>query len=83
MPYQQLVPLSREGLLWFVISSAMLVTGLLKGINLIILLACWMVCLVGLNFWWGAPTAVRHGPTPYARLCFRGATPFALLIQVE
>jgi uncharacterized protein (DUF58 family) len=83
LPYKQLVPLSREGLLWFVISLAMLVTGLYKGINLIVLLACWMVCLVGLNCWWARRqlrfvTAGRLIPD----FVF-GATPFALLIQVN
>src|ERR1700730_9952051 len=47
--------LSREGVLWFIISFAMLVTGLLKGINLITLLACWMVTVVFLNYWWARP----------------------------
>ena len=53
------LPLSREGLLWFIISSAMLVTGLLKGINLITLLACWMTILVLLNYCWAYPQ-LRH-----------------------
>ena len=48
-------PLSREGILWFIVSFAMLVTGLLKGINLITLLACWMVTVVLFNYWWAQP----------------------------
>ena len=77
------VPLTREGLLWFLISGAMLVTGLLKGINLINLLACWMVILVFLNYRWAKPqlrriTGRRHFPEP----AFAG-TPFGLLLQVE
>jgi uncharacterized protein (DUF58 family) len=79
----RLLPLSREGLLWFVISFAMLVTGLLKGINLITLLACWMVSLVLLNYWWASPQlraleAQRLFPEPAFAL-----TPFSLLAEVH
>lgn len=45
------LPLTREGLFWLLISLAMLVTGLLRGINLINLLACWIVTLVLWNWW--------------------------------
>jgi uncharacterized protein (DUF58 family) len=43
--------LSREGLFWLLIAAAMLVTGLYKGINLITLLACWIIVLTALNGW--------------------------------
>ncbi|MCI0680580.1 MAG: DUF58 domain-containing protein [Gemmataceae bacterium] len=45
------LPFTREGLLWLLIALAMLVTGLLKGINLIILLSCWLVVLIAWNWW--------------------------------
>jgi uncharacterized protein (DUF58 family) len=45
------VPLSREGLLWLLVAVAVMVTGLFKGINLITLLACWIIVLTGLNWW--------------------------------
>jgi uncharacterized protein (DUF58 family) len=45
------LPLTREGLFWFLIASAMLVTGLIKNINLITLLACFLVTLVALNYY--------------------------------
>jgi uncharacterized protein (DUF58 family) len=45
------VPLSREGLLWLLVAVAVMVTGLFKGINLITLLACWIIVLTALNWW--------------------------------
>src|SRR5438132_8103214 len=78
-----LLPLSREGLFWFIISFAMLVTGLLKGINLITLLACWMVTLVLLNFCWAYP---QLRSLEARRLFSESAfaeTPFSLLLQVR
>jgi uncharacterized protein (DUF58 family) len=45
------VPLTREGLLWFIIASSLLVIGLVKGINLITLLASLLVVLVLWNGW--------------------------------
>lgn len=53
-PRKQKIPLTREGRLWALISLAMLVTALLKGINLVTLLACWMLVLVALNYWWAS-----------------------------
>ena len=47
----QRVPFAREGLLWLLIAAAMLVTGLLKGLNLIILIACWLITLLVWNWW--------------------------------
>jgi uncharacterized protein (DUF58 family) len=41
--------LPREGFYWLVIALALLSIGLLKGINLLLLLACLMVALWGLN----------------------------------
>lgn len=44
------IPLTREGLFWFLVATAMLVTGLAKSINLITLLACFLVVLVVWNY---------------------------------
>src|ERR1700680_2846269 len=81
--FSQLVPVSREGLLWFVISFAMLVTGLFKGINLITLLACWMVTLVFINYLLAYPQlrfiSVRR---LFPESAF-AATPFTFLLQVD
>lgn len=52
------LPFTREGLFWLLIALAMLITGLLKGINLIILLACWVVVLIPWN-WWVARRQLR------------------------
>ncbi len=48
------IPLSREGLGWLVLSVAMLLTGLIKSINLITLLACILLAvgLVNMLFAW-------------------------------
>src|SRR5438105_4446578 len=76
-------PLSREGMMWFIVSFAMLVTGLLKGINLITLLACWMVTVVLLNYWWARPQLrflVARRLFPEA--AFAG-TPGSLLLHVH
>src|SRR5688572_409209 len=54
----QRLPFTREGLFWLLIALAMLITGLLKGINLIILLACWVVILIPWN-WWMARRQLR------------------------
>jgi uncharacterized protein (DUF58 family) len=43
------LPLPKEGLFWLFIAGAMLVTGLVKGINLINLLACFVLALFGIN----------------------------------
>jgi uncharacterized protein (DUF58 family) len=53
------LPFTREGLFWLLIALAILITGLLKGINLIILLACWVVVLIPWN-WWVARKQLRH-----------------------
>ena len=45
------VALTREGLLWFVIASGLLLVGLLKGINLITLLASLLVVMILWNGW--------------------------------
>src|SRR5438552_1341749 len=80
---RRLVPLSREGLLWFLAACAVLVTGLVKGINLITLLGCWMVVLVPLNHWWARPqlrhvSARRLFPEPLF-----AETPGSVQIQLE
>ncbi|MCS7046326.1 MAG: DUF58 domain-containing protein [Gemmataceae bacterium] len=43
--------MSREGLFWLLIAVAMLVTGLIKAINLLNLLACWLLALLAWNAW--------------------------------
>ena len=55
----QRLPFTREGLFWLLISLAMLVTGLIKGINLINLLACWVITLILWN-WWLARRQLRY-----------------------
>jgi uncharacterized protein (DUF58 family) len=76
-------PLSREGTLWFIMACAMLVTGLFKGINLITLLACWMVTVVFLNYWWARPQlrliAARR---LFLEPAFAGA-PFCHLLHIQ
>ena len=57
-PARSLGPLTREGAFWFFVALAMLVTGLLKGINLVTLLSCFIVVLVGWN-WWMARRQLR------------------------
>ncbi|MBI3409139.1 MAG: DUF58 domain-containing protein [Planctomycetes bacterium] len=52
-------PFTREGFFWLMISAAMLVTALIKGINLITLLASWMLTIVFLNLFW-ASRQLRH-----------------------
>ncbi len=52
------IPLTREGLLWFVVAVALLLMGLIKGINLVILLASALVVLVVWN-WWEARRQLR------------------------
>lgn len=58
LDWVQRLPFTREGLFWLLIALAMLITGLLKGINLIILLACWVVVLIPWN-WWVARRQLR------------------------
>ncbi len=57
--FLQRLPFTREGFFWLLISAAMLVTGLIKGINLINLLACWVIVLILWN-WWLARRQLRH-----------------------
>jgi uncharacterized protein (DUF58 family) len=40
------LPLTGEGLLWFVLATGLLLMGMFKGINLVILLGCLLVVLV-------------------------------------
>jgi uncharacterized protein (DUF58 family) len=56
---RQRLPFTREGLFWLLISAAMLVTGLIKGINLINLIACWVIVLILWN-WWLARRQLRR-----------------------
>src|SRR4051794_35098366 len=44
------IPLSREGFGWFMLSAAMLSTGLVKSINLITLFACLLIAAGTVNF---------------------------------
>jgi len=46
---RQLNPLTPEGAIFLLANTGLLITGLFKGINLINLLTCSMICLVGLN----------------------------------
>ena len=45
------LPLTREGRLWLFFSAAMLGTGFFRGINLITLLACFLLSLLLWNCW--------------------------------
>lgn len=45
------VPLTREGWIWCLGSVALFLTGYLKSINLITLLACFMLAMTGVDFW--------------------------------
>src|SRR5438067_767287 len=49
-PMRRPIPLSREGFGWFVLSAAMLSTGLIKSINLITLFACLLIAAGMVNF---------------------------------
>lgn len=77
------VPLTREGLLWFIVAVALLLMGLLKGINLVILLASVLVVLVAWN-WWEAFRQLR--PVRAERLedepAF-AATPFRWAVRLS
>jgi uncharacterized protein (DUF58 family) len=77
------LPLSREGLLWFIVSFAMLVTGLFKGINLITLLACWMVTLVFVNYLLAFPQLRRVTAQRFFPESAFADTPFSFLLQVD
>src|SRR5262245_59027732 len=59
LAFLQRLPFTREGWFWLLISAAMLVTGLIKGINLINLLACWVIVLI-LGNWWLARKQVHR-----------------------
>ena len=66
------VPLTREGMFWGAIALGILITGLLKGINLITLLACLLLVMLLWNFLlarrqFGAVQARRlDGEPPFA-----------------
>jgi uncharacterized protein (DUF58 family) len=77
------IPLSREGFLWFILSFAMLVTGLLKGINLITLLACWMVTLVLLNYCWARPQLRKIKARRFFSEFPFAETPYSFLLEIE
>jgi uncharacterized protein (DUF58 family) len=73
------LPLTREGLFWFVIASVLLLVGLLKAINLVTLLASLLVVLVLWN-WWAARRQLRpvHAQNweeepPFAQTPFQAA----------
>ncbi len=71
------LPLTREGLLWGIIAVALLLMGLFKGINLVMLLASLVLALVGWNLWAarrqiGRVAASRlEGEPAFARTPFR------------
>jgi uncharacterized protein (DUF58 family) len=75
--------LTREGLLWFIIAAALLFMGMIKGINLVMLLASLLFMLVLWN-WWEARRQLRgvaaerqHDQPPFAQ------TPFHWSIRVH
>jgi uncharacterized protein (DUF58 family) len=81
--FSRRVPLTREGLLWFVVAFGLLLMGLAKGINLITLLASLLVVLVLWN-WWEARRQLR--PIRAARLEDEPAfaqTPFPWAIRIH
>src|SRR4051794_19733681 len=45
------LPLTLEGLLWVLMAVGILITGLVKVINLITLLACFLLAMVGWNYY--------------------------------
>ncbi len=77
------LPLTPEGLLWFVIASGLLLIGLLKGINLITLLASLLIVLVLWNGW----IARRQVKQVYAQHCEDepafAETPFAAAVRLD
>jgi uncharacterized protein (DUF58 family) len=68
----QELPLTREGLFWGAIALGILITGLLKGINLITLLACLLLVML----LWNYLLARRQFGQVYARR-LEGEPPFA------
>jgi uncharacterized protein (DUF58 family) len=74
--------LPREGWTWLVIAGFLLVTGLLKGINLLALFGCLMLVLWALNFF----LAGRHLRRLRGRRWINGpvfaGTPFAVTVEV-
>lgn len=48
--WRQKIPLTREGMFWGGIALGILITGLVKGINLITLLACLLLVMLLLNY---------------------------------
>jgi uncharacterized protein (DUF58 family) len=79
----QRLPFSREGLLWLMIAVAMLVTGLFKGINLITLLACWLIVLTALNWWLARRQLLHlHAQRSIPDLIFAG-TPFRWSVKLK
>jgi uncharacterized protein (DUF58 family) len=76
------VPLTRPGLFWLLAATAALVLSLLRSINLLLLLACFLLAFLPLNLWLAGRRlrqlrAVRRLPQPI----FAG-TRFALEIDV-
>ena len=51
MRFFRRLPLSREGWAWFLTGVALFLTGYSKSINLITLLACFMLASTGMNYW--------------------------------
>jgi uncharacterized protein (DUF58 family) len=50
-PEKRKIGLPREGVLWLLVTVGLLITGLFKGINLIILLAYMMIAVIAGNWW--------------------------------
>jgi uncharacterized protein (DUF58 family) len=79
----RLIPLTSEGLIWLVAVAALLVTGLLKGINLITLLSCLMLAFIGLNFWLaGRQLRGLRAKRLMVEPIFAG-TPFLMVLRVS
>ena len=76
------IPLTREGLLWFAIATALLLVGLFKGINLITLLASFFVAMVAWN-WWEARRQVRRLRARRIDSPAFAQTPHRTVIRVE
>jgi uncharacterized protein (DUF58 family) len=78
----QRLPFTREGLFWLLISLAMLITGLLRGINLINLLACWIITLILWNWWMARRQLRRLGARRAVPEFVFAQTPFRWSVEV-
>jgi len=76
------LPLAREGKLWLLFSLALLCTGLFRSINLINLLACFLIAMLFCNLW----LARRQVRTLQGRricdVAFFARTPTTIVLEV-